>query len=167
MAGADEPYEGILHVRICGGRRGQPRLLPGSQRREAPRVCRELTGRLESSARRGSVLALDVMKPASSSGQRSVRICAMVAIVVLLLTGLLPVFFFHFPGPRFMPFSFEGMWAFTHVLWKPLRLLIGDLPYLRERVNPYFVAPLINAALAFILTYCFLRLRGRKRSHGI
>ena len=29
-AGADEPYEGILHVRICGGRRGQPRLLPGS-----------------------------------------------------------------------------------------------------------------------------------------
>src|SRR5438128_7107833 len=87
-AGADEPYEGILHVRICGGRRGQPRLLPGSQRREAPRVCRELTGRLESSARRGSVLALDVMKPASSSGQRSVRICAMVAIVVLLLTGL-------------------------------------------------------------------------------
>src|SRR5438128_4953011 len=31
MAGADEPYEGILHVRVCGGRRGQPRLLPGSE----------------------------------------------------------------------------------------------------------------------------------------
>ena len=30
-AGADEPYEGILHVRVCGGRRGQPRLLPGSE----------------------------------------------------------------------------------------------------------------------------------------
>ena len=30
-AGADEPYEGILHVRVRGGRRGQPRLLPGSQ----------------------------------------------------------------------------------------------------------------------------------------
>ncbi len=105
------------------------------------------------------------MKPASSSRQRSVRISAMVAIVVLLLTGLLPVFFFHFPGPRFMPFSFEGMWAFTHVLWKPLRLLLIDgLPYLHA-VNPYFVAPLINAALAFILTYCFLKLRGRKRSY--
>ena len=25
----EEPYEGNLHVRICGGRRGQPRLLPG------------------------------------------------------------------------------------------------------------------------------------------
>ena len=31
-AGADEPYEGILHVRVCGGRRGQPRLLPGRER---------------------------------------------------------------------------------------------------------------------------------------
>src|SRR5438128_1933784 len=31
-AGADEPYEGILHVRVCGGRRGQPRLLPGTER---------------------------------------------------------------------------------------------------------------------------------------
>src|SRR5438045_8241378 len=30
-AGADEPYEGILHVRVCGGRRGQPRLLPGTE----------------------------------------------------------------------------------------------------------------------------------------
>jgi hypothetical protein len=30
-ASADEPYEGILHVRICGGRRGQPRPLPGSE----------------------------------------------------------------------------------------------------------------------------------------
>ena len=30
-AGADEPYEGIVHVRICGGRRGQHRPLPGTQ----------------------------------------------------------------------------------------------------------------------------------------
>src|SRR5437899_2175780 len=30
-AGADETYEGILHVRVCGGRRGQPRLLPGTE----------------------------------------------------------------------------------------------------------------------------------------
>src|SRR6185503_5547786 len=30
-ASADEPYEGILHVRVCGGRRGQPRLLPGTE----------------------------------------------------------------------------------------------------------------------------------------
>ena len=25
----EEPYEGNLHARICGGRRGKPRLLPG------------------------------------------------------------------------------------------------------------------------------------------
>src|SRR5256885_13890163 len=56
-AGADEPYEGILHVRVCGGRRGQPRLLPGSQRREASRVCQEVAGSLEFSALRGSVPA--------------------------------------------------------------------------------------------------------------
>ena len=30
----EEPYEGNLHVRICGGRRGQPRLLPGSRRKK-------------------------------------------------------------------------------------------------------------------------------------
>ena len=35
-AGADEPYEGILHVRVCGGRRGQPRLLPGTEPPFAP-----------------------------------------------------------------------------------------------------------------------------------
>src|SRR5205814_7681700 len=35
-------------------RRGQPRLLPGS--RAAPGICREVTGWLESSARRGSVV---------------------------------------------------------------------------------------------------------------
>src|SRR5437879_6382045 len=38
-AGADEPYEGILHVRVCGGRRGQPRLLPGRQPDFASRFC--------------------------------------------------------------------------------------------------------------------------------
>src|SRR2546425_12808375 len=106
------------------------------------------------------------MKPTSSSRQHSLRVCVLVAIVVLLLTALVPVFFFHFPGPRFMPFSYEGMWAFTHVLWKPLRLLIDGLPYLRQRVNPYFVAPLINSALAFIVAYCFLKLIGRKRSRN-
>lgn len=26
----EEPYERIVHVRTCGGRRGKPRLLPGS-----------------------------------------------------------------------------------------------------------------------------------------
>jgi hypothetical protein len=86
----------------------------------------------------------------------SVRVCVKVAIVVLLLTGLLPVVFFHFPGPRFMPFSYEGMWAFTHVLWKPLRLLIDGSPDLRQHVNPYLVAPLLNAALAFVLACCLL-----------
>jgi len=30
-AGADEPYERIVHVRICGGRRRQLRLLPGTE----------------------------------------------------------------------------------------------------------------------------------------
>jgi len=54
MAGADEPYEGILHVRICGGRRGQPRLLPGSQRRAAPGIYREVAARRASSDQRGS-----------------------------------------------------------------------------------------------------------------
>src|SRR5437870_11605170 len=39
-AGGDEPYEGILHVRVCGGRRGQPRLLPGSEPDFAPVFCR-------------------------------------------------------------------------------------------------------------------------------
>ena len=38
-AGADEPYEGILHVRVCGGRRGQPRPLPGSERGRAASVA--------------------------------------------------------------------------------------------------------------------------------
>ena len=71
--------------------------------------------------------------------------------MVLLLTALLPVFFFHFPGPRFMPFSYEGMWAFTHILWKPLRLLIDGSPSLREHVNPYFLAPPLNAVLAFVI----------------
>ena len=105
------------------------------------------------------------MSPKPKSKPDSVRVCALLAIVVLLLTGLLPVFFFHFPGPGFMPFSYEGMWAFTHVLWKPLRLLIDGLPYLSQHLNPYFFAPLMNAALAFAVAYCFTRLRGRKRSH--
>jgi hypothetical protein len=40
-AGADEPYERIVHVRVCGGRRGQPRLLPGSEPRDYVSVaCR-------------------------------------------------------------------------------------------------------------------------------
>src|SRR5205814_6592449 len=46
-----------LHVRVCGGRRGQPRLLPGSQRRPTPRFCREVAYGATSSARRGSVPA--------------------------------------------------------------------------------------------------------------
>jgi hypothetical protein len=40
--GADEPYEGILHVRIWGGRRGQPRPLPG--RRTAAPLLRSAPG---------------------------------------------------------------------------------------------------------------------------
>jgi len=40
-AGADEPYEGIVHVRVCGGA-GATRLLPGSQ----PTGAAELTSRL-------------------------------------------------------------------------------------------------------------------------
>ena len=58
MAGADEPYEGILHVRICGGRRGQPRLLPGSERgRAASVVNADTLGRP-----RRSVSSLDIMR---------------------------------------------------------------------------------------------------------
>src|SRR5439155_21044371 len=36
MAGGDETYEGILHVRVCGGGGGPPRLLPGSEPPFAP-----------------------------------------------------------------------------------------------------------------------------------
>ena len=96
------------------------------------------------------------MNPKSTTRRVFVRVCAQVAIVVLLLTGLLPVLFFHFPGPRFMPFSYEGIWAITHVLWKPLRLLIDGSPYLRQHVNPYLVAPFLDAALAFVLACCLL-----------
>ena len=93
------------------------------------------------------------------------RVCALVAVVVLLLSGLLPVLFFHFPGPRFMPFSYEGMWAFTHIIWKPFRVSTGGVAYLRDHLNPYIFAPLFNAVIAFCLAYWFLYVVRRKKSH--
>src|SRR5256885_8467833 len=53
-AGADEPYEGILHVRVCGGRRGQPRLLPGNRKRPSRDSFRDYLSASSEVARRSS-----------------------------------------------------------------------------------------------------------------
>src|SRR5438445_12498111 len=37
--GAEEPYEGILHVRVSGGRAGEARPLPGRRPGGAPGLC--------------------------------------------------------------------------------------------------------------------------------
>src|SRR5437016_11043258 len=94
---------------------------------------------------------------------RALRICAWAALISLLVTAIVPVLFFQFPGPKFIPLRYEWMWAITELLWKPVRLLIGLDPLvtydLRQRVNPYFVAPIVNAPVAFIAVYVFLKLR--------
>jgi hypothetical protein len=99
---------------------------------------------------------------------RAWRICARAAVIGLLVTGIVPVLFFRFPGPKFIPLRYEWMWAITELLWKPLRLLqIGLGPLvnvdLRQRVNPYFVAPILNALVAFVVAWIFLRLGDRRR----
>src|SRR2546430_6040484 len=106
MAGADEPYEGILHVRICGGRRGQPRLLPGSQRRGAPEVCREVAGCPESSAWRGSVPSLGSRdRLMTRSSPRKVLWLAILGTGCLdFLLLLLPAK----PQPRTLDFRLAG-----------------------------------------------------------
>jgi hypothetical protein len=84
----------------------------------------------------------------------------------LLVTAILPFLFFRFPGPEWMPFRYEHMWAVTELLWKPLRLLQAALDPLvaqdlHQQWNPYYSAPLINAPLAVVLTSAFLKMINR------
>jgi hypothetical protein len=102
---------------------------------------------------------------------RALRICAWAALISLLVTAIVPVLFFRFPGPKFIPLRYEWMWAITEFLWKPLRLLQTCLDPLvaydlRQHVNPYFVAPLVNAPVAFVAAYVFLKLRARWRNRS-
>ena len=89
----------------------------------------------------------------------------------LLVTATVPVLFFQFPGPSFIPLPYEFMWAITEFLWKPLRNLQINLSPLfaydlRQHVNPYLVAPLVNAPLAFVAAFWFLMLRSKWRSRS-
>lgn len=101
------------------------------------------------------------------------RVCVWAAFISLLVTAIVPVLFFQFPGPKFMPFPYEFMWAVTEFLWKPLRILQISLDSLfaydlRQHVNPYFVAPVVNTLIGFAAAaaYGFLKLRNawRRRS---
>jgi len=63
-----------------------------------------------------------------------------------------------------MPFRYEFMWAVTEILWKPLRMLqTGLTPLvgydLRQLVNPYYAAPLVNGPMVFAAVASFLILR--------
>jgi hypothetical protein len=94
------------------------------------------------------------------------RICAWGALLGLLVTAIVPVLFFRFPGPKFIPLRYEWMWAITELLWEPLRFLqIGLDPLvtydLRQHVNRNLLAPIVNAPVAFITVYVFLKLRAR------
>ena len=100
--------------------------------------------------------------------QSPIRVCLWAALISLLVTAIVPVLFFQFPGPRFMPFPYELMWAVTEFLWKPLRILQVNLDPLlaydlRQHVNPYFVAPLVNVPIGFVAGYGFLKLRNKWR----
>ena len=97
------------------------------------------------------------------------RLCVWTALISLLVTAIVPVLCFQFPGPKFIPFPYEFMWAVTEFLWKPLRILQSNLAHLftydlRQHLNPYFVAPLVNAPLAFVAVFGFLRLMSKWRS---
>lgn len=97
-----------------------------------------------------------------------VRLCAWTALSGCLVTALLPVVFFRFPGPQFMPFRYESMWAVTEVLWGPLRMLqTGLTPLvgydLRQHVNPYYAAPLVNGPMALAAVAAFLTFRNAWR----
>jgi hypothetical protein len=100
-----------------------------------------------------------------------VDLCVWAALASLLVTAIIPVLFFQFPGPKFMPFRYESMWAVTEVLWGPLRMLqTGLTPLLgsglRQNVNPYYVAPLVNAPMAFVAVCSFLILRNARRKRA-
>lgn len=112
------------------------------------------------------------MSTRTTSGS-ALRVCAWAALASLLITAILPLLFFRFPGPQWMPFRYEHMWAVTELLWKPLRLLQAVLDPLvardlHQQWNPYYAAPLVNVPVVFVLTYAFLNLRtcwrNRKRA---
>src|SRR2546421_12934609 len=101
-------------------------------------------------------------------------LCLWAAFMSFLVTAIVPVLFFRFPGPKFVPLPYEFMWAVTEFLWKPLRILqinLGPLfAYdLRQHVNPYFVAPLVNAPGAFVVALGFLMLKSKwqSKSHNV
>jgi hypothetical protein len=105
----------------------------------------------------------DLMARASS-----LRICTWTALSVLVVTAVVPVLFFQFPGPKFMPLPYESMWAITELFWKPLRILQVSLSFItshdfRQHVNPYFVAPFVNVVVALVAVYGFLKLRNKWR----
>jgi len=99
---------------------------------------------------------------------RELRICGWAALISLLVTAIVPVLFFRFPGPEVMPLPYETMWAITEVLWKPLRIIQFTfdpvVPYdLIRDVNRFAVAPFVNAILAFCTVYGFFKLRDKWR----
>ena len=107
-------------------------------------------------------------KPTKTSPQ---WFCVRAALIGLLVTAFVPVLCFQFPGPRFMPLPYELMWTVTEVLWKPLRILQINLSLLfaydlRQHLNPYFVAPLVNAPLAFVAAFGFLMLKRKWQSRS-
>jgi hypothetical protein len=114
----------------------------------------------------------DTMQMSTQPTEASqVRLSAKVAVIGLLVTAVVPVLFFRFPGPKFIPLPYEFMWAITEILWKPFRFWQTYLDSLtaydlRQQVNPYFVAPFVNAPLVFLAAYAFLWLRTKwvKRS---
>ena len=98
-------------------------------------------------------------------------LCVWAALISLLVSAIVPVLCFQFPGPKFMPLPYELMWAVTELLWKPLRILQINLSPLfaydlRQHVNPYYVAPLVNASLAFVAALGFLMLKSKWQSRS-
>src|SRR5438105_4292794 len=100
-----------------------------------------------------------------------VMTCAWAALIAFLVTAVIPILFFTFPGPDYMPFRYEHMWAVAEALWGPLRIVEKNLDglfssRLRQNLNPYFFAPVVNGPFAFAVVCCFLMARSgwRKRS---
>jgi hypothetical protein len=106
------------------------------------------------------------------SNLRLATACVWAGVVSFLATAIIPMLFFQFPGSGYMPFRYEDMWAVTEFLWAPLRILERNLDGafslgLLERLNPYFVAPFVNAAFAFPAVCLFLFFRGVWRNRGV
>jgi hypothetical protein len=116
------------------------------------------------------------IKGRSSSVRKRIHpavVCTWAALISLLATAVIPHLFFRFPGPEYMPFRYQHMWAITEGLWKPLRSLERVLDgvfslELRGRLNPYYWAPVVNALFA-VPTACivvFIWKRSHEPSRG-